>query len=137
MEFLSKPAGLTNASPRFEPCQIVCLEYETSRLYGEVVQIAEQRQVCWVRPLLLTVAVSAGAEQGETEPCIYDLRRGSDLLLPVVLFRAALDVEVIPLFPHLYSHDEADSTPFQPTGHQQLRQLIQKIWNAYPDVFQA
>lgn len=136
MEFPSKQAGLTHSSSGFEPCQIVCLEHETSRLYGEVVQVVEQRQVCWVRPLMLTVEGLDTDEPIDVERCFYDLRDSSDLLLPVALFRTALDIEVIPLFPYLHNQERIGST-FNPTGHQQLKQLVQRVWKAYPDMFQA
>jgi hypothetical protein len=45
-------------SYKFQPRQIVCLEHETTRLYAEIIEFVEARQVCWVRPLMLAVAVA-------------------------------------------------------------------------------
>ncbi len=136
MDFLPKQADLADRSPGFEPYQVVCLEYQASRLYGEVVQVVEHRQVCWVRPLMLTVATIAREGEIDAEPCFYDLRNGADLLLPAALFRAALDVEVIPLFSRLHSSERINYSP-DLNGHQQLNYLIRRVWGAYPEVFQV
>ncbi len=136
MGFSSKQEFLEGRS--FQPCQIVCLEHESSRLYAEVIQIVESRQICWVRPLVLAVGVSPGSGQvDDTDlPRCYDLRSGADLLYPLVLFRTALDTEVIPLLTFLYSPEwESSIHPSNQNGHQQLRQFIQKVWQAYPEVF--
>jgi len=128
----------------FRPCQIVCLEYENSRLYAEVVQTVEGRQVCWVRPLVLTVASSSDRTNNDElqathvndESALlqyYDLRHGADLLWPLTFFRAALDVEVLPLLSYLYP-DRENSKP-DPTGSSQLRTFVQRLWQAYPDAF--
>jgi hypothetical protein len=36
--------------------QIVCLEHQSSNLYGEVIQLIPHRQLCWFRPLCLVIA---------------------------------------------------------------------------------
>ncbi len=136
MDFLPKQTNLIDRPSGFEPFQVVCLEYEASRLYGEVVQVVEHRQVCWVRPLMLTVAAIAREEEMNAEPCFYDLRNGADLLLPAALFRTALDVEVIPLFSRLHNSERINYNP-DANGHQQLKHLIQGVWGAYPEVFQV
>lgn len=124
----------------FQPYQIVCLEYETRRLYAEVVQIAEERQVCWVRPLLLVIALTEQADWDDTELLAqaqqYDLRNGSDLLCPTVLFRAALDTELLPLLNFLYASDRTNEKPNR-EAHQQLNQLITTLWKAYPEAFRG
>lgn len=35
--------------------QIVCLEHQSSNLYGEVIQLIPHRQLCWFRPLCLVI----------------------------------------------------------------------------------
>ena len=42
-------------SSQFQPRQILCLEHEQSRLYAEVIQVVQDRPVCWLRPLILEV----------------------------------------------------------------------------------
>ncbi len=63
-------------SSQFQPRQILCLEHEQSRLYAEVIQVVQDRPVCWLRPLILevlprectqSVAVSETSPQNEVE----------------------------------------------------------------------
>lgn len=124
----------------FHPCQIVCLEHAATRLYAEVIQVVEGRSICWVRPLLLS-AVSIDAVVGDChtfEPTQWhDLRNGSHLLLPSVLFRAAFDTEVMPLLTFLYATEslpEADR--IDRVLQQRLSQFVQQVWQAHPDLFQ-
>jgi hypothetical protein len=122
----------------FQPRQIVCLEHETGRLYAEVIQIVESRQICWVRPLVLILEDSNSLnleEESTHQPCCYDLRSDSDLLYPLALFRAALDAEVIPLLSTLYAAGRDSNCRIASNGHQQLRHFIQKVWQAYPEAF--
>ena len=122
-----------NPPPTFSPAQIVCLEHGVSRLYAEVVQTVEATQICWVRPLLLAneLAVDSPTETAP-ESQLADLRQGSDLLLPIALFRGALDIEVIPLLAQLGEVQERVA----PTHQRQLNHLIQQVCRANPDVFQ-
>lgn len=88
----------------FQPCQIVFLEHQAIRVYAEVIQVVEQRQVCWVRPLALQslpASPSLGLENSVLE--LYDLRQGVDLLFPTRFFQAAIDTEVMPLLTQLYA----------------------------------
>lgn len=43
-------------SSQFQSRQILCLEHGQSRLYAEVIQVVQDRPVCWLRPLILEVA---------------------------------------------------------------------------------
>lgn len=45
------------------PSQILYLENSTSRLYAEVIQIVEQRHLCWARPTLLIQGLPADHNQ--------------------------------------------------------------------------
>jgi hypothetical protein len=139
MGFSSKDWSAAHQTPDFQPYQIVCLEYEETCLYAEVVQVVAARQVCWVRPLLLAIdwlhKLSPETENAD-QPCWYDLRQGSDLLLPLVLFRPALDTEVLPLFSKLYtSEDTLESGNSDRDGHQKLHQFVRQICQARPEVF--
>ena len=124
----------------FQPRQILYLEHDRDRLYVEVVQIVATRHMCWARPLML-VTVPANFSWGTEDFSqvdqlqINDLRQAPDLLWPVSLFQAALDTEVIPLLSKLYSlHSQPDTAPL---ARQLLNGFIRRIWQAYPQVFQA
>lgn len=116
----------------FQPNQIVCLEHEGTRLYAEVIQIVESRQMCWVRPLMLVVSSSDDYIEYDRS-LFYDLRQDVDLVWPAVLFRSALDTEVIPLITHLMtSKTQTESTNL---AHQQLQIFIRQVWQAYQSNF--
>ncbi|MEM9275825.1 MAG: hypothetical protein AAGA80_23125 [Cyanobacteria bacterium P01_F01_bin.143] len=112
----------TVGSVTFKPNQIVCLEFKDERLYSEVIQIIEQRQTCWVRPILIS----------RSEIFVCDLRSSSDLILPLGLFRPCFDTEMIPLLTQLnqfssISHDK--STAFN------LNAFVQQVWRNNQDKF--
>jgi hypothetical protein len=109
------------AIDEFQPSQIVCLEHQNIYLYSEVVQVISDRQLCWVRPLVLAII-----RDSLTTEKILDLRFTSDLLWPINLFRPALDTEVIPLLSELDSPDyRAESIQ---NARQQLNYYIQQFW---------
>ena len=121
---------------KFQPRQIVCLDHETTRLYAEIVEFLESRQVCWVRPLMLAVPVAdnnsspiASLEQ----LTLYDLRLGADLLWPARLFRPALDTEVIPLLVQL--NDPDAQTTDSSDAHKQLSCFVHQVWQADKSAF--
>lgn len=124
---------------KFQPRQIVCLEYENIRLYSEVVEVVVSRQVCWVRPLLLAVS-QVGHDPlllfSPKQTTLYDLRQGADLLWPASLFRAALDTEVIPLLVQLETPDDVQLAN-NSEAHKQLSCFVLKVWQAYKDTFKA
>ncbi|MFB2880847.1 hypothetical protein [Floridanema aerugineum] len=108
----------------FQPSQIVCLEHQEIRLYAEVIQIVESRQMAWVRPLMLVMSLS---ERLDSEPfTLYDLRQGADLLWSSNLFRPALDTEVLPLFTQLQTCKTQDEN--QQLAHQQLQRFVRQVW---------
>ncbi|MBW4579820.1 MAG: hypothetical protein KME42_09640 [Tildeniella nuda ZEHNDER 1965/U140] len=128
-------------APGFQPCQIVCLQHETSYLYAEVVQMIASRHLCWVRPLVLILrtAETATSEEtlGEQLDC-YDLRQDSDLLLPPTLFRAALDTEALPWLADFYADDRTsvEQDGACERGRVPFRHFIQQVWQAHTEVFQ-
>jgi hypothetical protein len=136
-----------NSSLNFQPGQIVGLNYDNRCLYAEVIQVVEFRGVCWVRPLMLIERLSDD-QQGNysdfsviPEPFIlYDLHQSPDLIWPIQLFRAALDTEVIPFLAQLES-PEINITEIKPanarSAHQQLREFIRQVWQAYPNMFRS
>ncbi|MBD2092772.1 hypothetical protein H6F67_23245 [Microcoleus sp. FACHB-1515] len=108
----------------FQPLQILCLEHDRLRLYVEVIQVAEPRQMCWVRPLMLAEA-DGSSNFGLT--LRHDLRQCADLLWPIDAFRAAIDTEVLPLLAQL---KEAAQPEAVWAARQQLQILMQQVWQA-------
>ena len=106
----------------FKPHQIVCLEYYDKRLYGEVIQIIEQRQTCWVRPLIMV----------QKQVIIADLRSSSDLILPLCLFRSCFDTEIIPFLTELHQSQNT-STNKLPSFN--LNLFVQQVWQTNEDKF--
>jgi hypothetical protein len=130
----------------FQPYQIVCLEHEDARLYAEVVQLVEIKHSCWVHPLVLIQRsqssipfTSFGQDADSAAFILHDLRQGADLVWPTVLFRAALDVEVIPVLSSLYQpeNSQVDKAQTMLIANQSLNQFIQQIWQAHPQVFRG
>lgn len=122
-----------NHSSPFQPQQIVGLDCQNTCLYAEVIQVVTRRQMCWVRPLML-VEVIQSFEETEGFRILSDLRQGSDLILPISLFRAALDTEVIPLLMQL-DVDQNKTTPI--LAHKDLQAFIRRVWQLTPQVFSA
>jgi hypothetical protein len=121
----------SGSTPNFQPCQIVCLDHENTRLYADVIQVVDSRQICWVRPLMLTIVPD---DNVNVLPTLYDLRQGADLVWPVTLFRPALDTEVIPLLMQL---DAPDATADASDTHRQLSWFVRQVWQANQSDFQA
>jgi len=140
MQLSGKNQVKSTETQAFQPYQIVCLEHENCRLYAEVVQISDRRPVCWVRPLAMICDRPDGLIPGwanATTSAWHDLRQGADLLLPLALFRPALDTEVLPLLGEMFPacQDSRDHRREQ-AGHPQLRLLIHRLWQADPEIFQ-
>jgi hypothetical protein len=123
----------------FKSGQIVCLESDNYGLYGEVIQVITQRQLCWVRPLTIAIAISNYdsstydlSSKINADREIIDLRSASDLLLPLTLFRASYDTEAIYILAELAAKQ-------QTTDRQQisviLNNFVQRIWQDNQDKF--
>ena len=118
----------------FQPSQIVCLDHEGTRLYAEVIQIVESRQVCWARPLMLAVS-PVYTDPVLEQPTLYDLRQAADLLWPLSLFRPALDTEVVSLLAQLQkSKTQSDNNQLT---NRQLNLFIRQVWQAHPNNFKV
>ncbi len=122
-----------NHPSHFQPQQIVGLECQNTCLYAEVIQVVTLRQMCWVRPLML-VEINPSFEAAQPFRILSDLRQGSDLILPVSLFRAALDTEVIPLLMQL---DAQPDKTAQFRAHKDLQAFIRRVCQVTPEVFSA
>jgi hypothetical protein len=105
--------------------QIVCLDHQSSSLYGEVIQLIPHRQRCWFRPLCLVISTEIST--------LVDLRSGSDLLWPDSLFRPALDTEIINLLPQL--KDISHHAGHKISQQKYLNQFIHLVWQAHRDKF--
>ncbi len=123
--------------PSFAPYQIVCLEHQQSYLYGEVIQVIESKNLCWMRPLLLVVfpRVVGTVDNFLEAKELLDLRFTSDVAYPLPLFRPALDTEVIPLIGQLETLDETKEP--NPSSKQTLRQFLEQIWQDNQEHFLA
>ncbi|NJK38655.1 MAG: hypothetical protein HC835_17510 [Oscillatoriales cyanobacterium RM2_1_1] len=117
-----------NAS--FQPGQIVDLKHGEFCLYAEVIQVVTERQICWVRPLLL---LKFSGDLDQPNPAFYNLHHSPDLIWPIELFQPTLDTEVIPWLAQLNS-DAAKITD-DSSAHVQLRGLIDQIWQNFTDAF--
>ena len=106
--------------------QIAYLEHQTHRLYGEVIQIVSERQLCWMRPLLL--ADYFDPDQAELVCRFHEV---SDLLWPLEQFQPALDVELMPLLAQAGSKQDAPSETSNArscSSQQHLRGFIDRLW---------
>jgi hypothetical protein len=103
----------------FQAGQILFLECGQERLYSELIQIVEERQLCWVRPLLLA--------DFTIEPYkVTDLRSTSDLLWSINSFQPALDVEVISFFSQIFAKESELNV--EVNARKQLHNFIQRFW---------
>jgi hypothetical protein len=107
---------------------LVCLEYQQQRLYAELIQIVEARQIAWLRPWAL-VEVGEPGGAGQIDYCV-DLRQAPDLLLPRHLIRPALDTELLAVLTQLSSTTTDKPLPAQ--ERQQLNQLLRLLCQANP-----
>ncbi len=123
-----------NFIPDLQPGQIVGLDCQNTCLYAEVIQVVTQRQMCWVRPLMLVESDHQG-EDLEPSQILSDLRQGSDLILPSSLFRVALDTEVIPLLMQLEANQV--KATIATSAHQHMQAFIRRVWQATPQVFKT
>jgi len=123
--------------PHPQAHSIVCLEHHASCLYAEVIQVVETRQIGWFRPLCLKIAISDLCDSPDPLGLsydLYDLQPGVDLLWPLVLFRLALDTEVVPLLGELQKQLPIAATTVS-QARCQLNRFIYQVWQAYPEVF--
>ena len=129
----------------FKPAQLVCLDLCASAgtlLYAEVIQIVTRRHLCWARPLVMVQVGDTAIASDDvrwTEAIAtaewLDLRASADLLLPIPLFRAAYDTEVMPLISQL--HATKPPTERDRQVHQRVQAFVQQLCDAHPDVFAA
>ena len=119
----------------FKESQIICLEHQGTCLYGEVIQLILEREMCWFRPLYMTIDRLDCRHDCDRENWeLIQLQFSSDLLWPINLFRPALDTEVIALLAYL---DDSRKPEQNKTSHRRyLNQFIRQVWAANRDKFQ-
>lgn len=103
--------------------QILSLNNQSDRLYGEVIEAIAAKQLYWFRPLFLVKGVCS---QTNFLDCnLIDLRQSSDLILPQNWFESSLDTEIFPLLAKLYSHNcfLAEST-----NQHHLYSFVRSLW---------
>jgi hypothetical protein len=80
----------------FRPKEIVYIEDNRLRLFAEVIQTIPDRNRFWVKPLALAKYIDFEFI------LLHDLQECAQLILPVSLFRSALDTDVIPVMMELF-----------------------------------
>jgi hypothetical protein len=112
-----------NLPVEVQMAQIVCLDSRQGedRLFAEVIETIFISSRYWVKPLAIA---RSNPDRFELE-FLYDLRNTSQLILPIDLFRDALDTEVIPLISELFHPTEGatKSVNAQTALHQFLANL--------------
>jgi uncharacterized protein Yka (UPF0111/DUF47 family) len=78
--------------------RIVCIERSDLLLFAEVIDTIPNPARCWVRPLAIAKSIPTSFEL----KFLHDLRETAQLILPIELFREALDTEVLPLLSVLF-----------------------------------
>ncbi len=78
--------------------RIVCVDLENLHLFAEVIDTIAVSDRCWLRPL----AIARSNSESFKLEFLHDLRDTAQLILPIPLFRDALDTEVLPLISELF-----------------------------------
>lgn len=127
-----------NGTERIDPAAIVRLSHAQSHLYAEVIQVMAERQMGWLRPLLLAETEDEHGAESPVPVKIDDLRQGADLLCPLDLLEPALDTEVLPLFSQLPPADllHLNGGETAALARRCLHQFMQQLWQANPGAFQ-
>ncbi|NJN20904.1 MAG: hypothetical protein HC812_06535 [Leptolyngbya sp. RL_3_1] len=111
------PAQFPGECSRLSPNQIVYLVLDQVCLYGEVIQVVESRDRCWVRPLAIVDADSGG----ESNNTCHQTPQGPDVIWPLSWFKPALDTDWLAVLSRLSQAPSYDRS----TANQRLRQLWQ------------
>jgi hypothetical protein len=118
-----------------QPRQILVLPQGDRRLYGEVIDVDQQRQRVWLRPLILVEEQTGSDREHPNQaatPTIHLLQDDSDLLWPLALFQPALDTELLPFWLEL---TQTPRPPLTPIAAQTFRQFIAQVWATHPALF--
>jgi len=99
--------------------QVVALQCQQLRLYGELIQTMEERHSCWLRPLALRQF-----EVNSENEAVFDLQNGLDVICPNHLIYPVMDVEWLQLLAMLENPKEACNYS---QANQHLRQFLQAL----------
>jgi hypothetical protein len=123
--------------PSFQPHQIVYLACDQSRLYTEVIEILVDRQLAWVRPLVLVtpteiLPLAASSVLGLPDSQGWpDRPTTPDLLWPLDQFCPALDIDFVALLATLANRpDQSLSASHSARVSQFTRRLWEKVAGA-------
>lgn len=111
--------------------QIVCLEHQESCLYGEVIQLIPERQLCWFRPIC--IVISDRSDEYLPKSKLIDLQLGADLIWPIAFFRPVLDTEVISFWGKL--NDVSNLVMPKKSSRQHLNYFVKLFWRDNKDKF--
>jgi hypothetical protein len=81
--------------------RIVCLDCQDLHLFSEVIETSATNACYWVRPL----AIARSSPESFKLEFLYDLQDTAQLILPIELFRDALDTEILPLISEIFHGD--------------------------------
>jgi len=117
-------------SPQFQPHQIVYLTCEDGRLYTEVIDILVDRQLAWVRPLVLVtmeevLPLAASSVLGLEDPNTWGGPIVPDLLWPLDQFSPALDADFLDLLALLPTQG---AKPDHAAHNAVVSQFTRRLW---------
>lgn len=99
--------------------QIIFIENRHEHLYGELIQVIEDRGMSWIRPLALVQHPTDAID-----PAVFDLRDGPDVICPTPLLKAALDTEWLPVWVAL---QQLPCGEVATEAHAKLRALLRAV----------
>ncbi len=112
----------------FKPSEIVCLDSQNNSLYCEVIEVLEEQEKCWTRPVIL-VNYSSEDNSQRIIQSVLDLRFTSDLLWNLDFFRPVFDTEYFN-FCYQLSDFEFDEIKLN-SAKKTLRNFIEQIWKIH------
>ncbi|MEO1094131.1 MAG: hypothetical protein AAFX01_04450 [Cyanobacteria bacterium J06638_28] len=89
-------------------------------LCSELIQTVEDRNICWVRPLVLILD-----ETHTTKRSPIDVRNGPDVICPAPLVEPALDIEWVSVLQNL---DKTAMPCDFSQANQNLRVFLKDLW---------
>ncbi|MEM8504070.1 MAG: hypothetical protein AAF716_13070 [Cyanobacteria bacterium P01_D01_bin.1] len=123
------------------PSQILYLEHGPSRLYAEAIQVVDERQLCWARPVLLIQDLPEGVSRAKRQSAIadtaqspeqstlklYDLEGCPDLIWPISPFQLAYDLDFFSLIVQLKIAPNGSNQ----RSHRQFNEFIHSFWKTH------
>ena len=112
-----------NTLELFRPQEIVYIQADEFRLFAQVIQTIPTRNRCWVKPLAIAHCSDFQFK------LLHDLQDCAQLILPLYLFHAAMDTEVIPVMMELFQLEKIADRSLNTTSlsRQALHQFIANL----------